>query len=397
MRDGFEIARVLGIPIRIHWSWFPVVALITWSLAAGYFPGRLPGATLRLLWLYGLGATVLLFASVLLHELAHAVVARRAGLPVGGITLHVFGGVAQLEREPSSPRTEFTMAAAGPLTSYAIAALCWLALRAWPAAEAGEAILAYLGAVNVVVATFNLVPGFPLDGGRLLRSALWAWRGDLAWATRVASHAGSGFAVFLIVVGALRFVAGETVGGAWLVLIGLFLRQAARASFGELVARRSLEHVPVADAMARDVVVVPATASVEHLVDAFFWRHHVTSFPVVAGPAGRDGVVGIVTIHEVKALPAERWRDTTVRDVMVPMREDLAVTPGTSCWDALGLLSRNGVGRLLVQEGARLVGYLSLRDVLHLLALQTAGGVGAGRERHGPAVPRAVPPMGRAA
>ncbi|HEV8309848.1 MAG TPA: site-2 protease family protein [Methylomirabilota bacterium] len=374
MRDTFELVRLFGVPIRFHWSWFAVIALITWTLAAGYFPAQLPEASAALSWLSGLMAALLLFGSVLLHELSHAVVARRVGLPVSGITLHVFGGVAQLEREPDSPRSEFLMAVVGPLTSYAVGAACWMALRiaAWP--PAGGAILAYLGAVNVLVGTFNLVPGFPLDGGRLLRSALWAWRGDLGWATRIAGQAGSGFAFVLMAWGGLQLATGEVIGGAWLILIGLFLHQAASASYAQLVARRSLERVPVHDVMARRVVTVPAGAMLDQLVDTYFWSHHVTSFPVTESARDGDGVLGIVTINHVKAVPQEEWPSTAVRDVMIGLSHELSIAPSASCWEALGKLTRNGVGRLVVLHANRLVGYLSVRDVLHVLTLQVARG-----------------------
>jgi Zn-dependent protease len=397
MRNGLQIARVLGIPIRVHWSWFAILLLITWTLAEGYFPGRLPGAAVRVLWAYGLIAALLLFVSILLHELSHAVVARRAGVTVSGITLHVFGGVAQLEREPDSPRTELLMAAAGPLTSLAVAAACWAALGALRLPPAAEAVVRYLGGVNLLVALFNLVPGFPLDGGRLLRAALWAWRRDVAWATRIASVAGSSFAFLLVAAGTLRLMAGEFVPGAWLVLIGLFLQQAARASYGELIARRSLEPVPVAEAMSRDVIVAPAGASLRHLVDAYFWPHHVGSFPVVADGTPGDGLVGIVTIQHVKAVPAERWTATTVRDVMIPLRDDLTVSASASCWEALRRLTANGVGRLVVRDGGRLVGYISLRDVTHLLALRAAGAALDGQRDRGRAADRGWPRVERVA
>jgi Zn-dependent protease len=374
MRDAFPVARVLGIPIRIHWSWFAVLGLITWTLAEGYFPARLPALSSGLTWLLGLVAALLLFGSVLLHELSHALVARLAGLPVSGITLHVFGGVAQLEREPDSPRTEFVMAAVGPLASYLVAVACWLALRVPGLSPESEAVLLYLGSVNALVGTFNLVPGFPLDGGRLLRSTLWAWRGDLAWATRIAGFAGSTVALVLVAAGGLRILDGELVGGLWLMLIGLFLHQAASGSYEELVARRSLERVSVAEAMSRDVVAVPASATVERLVDVYFWQHHVPSLPVVADAARPGEVVGIVTLDQVKALPRGHWPHTVVRDVMVPLHPDLTVAPAASCWEALGRLARSGVGCLVVLEGGRLVGCLRVQDVVHLLTLQAAAG-----------------------
>lgn len=373
MGDGIRLGQVTGIPIRLHWSWFLILALITWTLAAGYFPAQLPEASIGMAWLYGLVAALLLFGSVLLHELSHALVAQRRGLPVAGITLHVFGGVSELEREPASPRDEFAIAIVGPLTSYAVAAGCWLAVRGLALSPGPEAVLAYLGVVNLFVGTFNLVPGFPLDGGRLLRSALWAWRGDLVAATRIASRAGTVVAFGLMGWGGLRLFGGGGFAGLWLILIGFFLHQAAGASYRELLVRRSLEHVPVHEAMTRAVITVPAAATLDRLVDGYFWPHHVASFPVLERSDTRDGVVGVVTVNQVKEVPRDAWAATAVRDVMVGLRDDLTIAPSASCWEALGKLVRNGIGRLVVLQAGRLVGYVSLKDVLHLLTLRTAG------------------------
>lgn len=235
-----QIFRVAGIAVRVDASWLLVFALISWSLATGYVSHVLPDLTAGAVWLHAVTAAALLFASVLLHELSHALVARQHGVGVNGIRLHVFGGVSELQSEPPTPRAEFLIAAVGPLTSFAIAAVCYglgrtLAWTAWAAALTG-----YLTAVNLVVGLFNLVPGLPLDGGRLLRAMLWWWSGRVEWATRWAGRAGSLFAVALIGLGALRAAGGELIGGLWFVLIGLFLRHAARASVA-LARPRDLE------------------------------------------------------------------------------------------------------------------------------------------------------------
>jgi Zn-dependent protease len=391
--SSLPLGRVLGIPIRLHWSWFLALGLVTWTLAAGYFPAQLPDAGGGRAWLYGLVAALLLFGSVLLHELSHAVMARRLGIPVSGITLFVFGGAAQMAREPDSPRSEVLVAVVGPLTSYALGLACWLATGGWAPPPEGEALLLYLGAVNVVVGTFNLVPGFPLDGGRLLRSALWAWRRDLAWATRTASHAGSAFGFVLVGVGVVRAFGGELIGGTWMVLVGMFLQQAARGSYAQFVARRSLGRVSVDEAMTREVVTVPARATLVEVVDRYFWPHHVTSFPVVEGSG--QAVLGVVTIDHVKRVPPGNWPSTTAADVMVRLHEDLIIPPSASCWDALAKLNRNGIGRLAVVQAGRLVGYLSVRDVAHLLMLEAARGHGASGRAADPVATR--PPRDRAA
>lgn len=361
------IFRIWGIPVRVHVSWLVIFGLIAWSLSVGYFPERLPDLPLLAHWASGLLAALLLFVSVLLHELSHSVVARRCGIPVSGITLHVFGGVSQLEREPERPGVEIAVAVVGPLTSFAIAAVVALAYALLGPPEAPAAIMRYLVLVNVLVGAFNLVPGFPLDGGRLLRALLWKVKGDLAWASRMASLAGSVFAFLLIGAGVFRALSGEFLGGLWFVLIGLFLRQAAEGSYQQLLLQRVLGRLSVRDAMTSEVIHVPTDLSVAHLVEEFFWAHHVSSFPVLDG--GR--VVGIISLRQLKEVPRERWAETPVRDLMLPLAGPLMATPGDSLWEAFEKLSRNGLGRLAVVEDGRLVGYLSMKDVIHLIAVST--------------------------
>jgi Zn-dependent protease len=371
MGGALTLFRILDIPVRVHASWLVIYGLIAWSLSAGYFPQVLPDVSARTHWVSGLVAALLLFISVFLHELSHSVVARRHGLPVAAITLHVFGGVSELGREPESPGVEFRIAVVGPLTSFALGGLGFVAVALVGDRATLAAILRYLAVVNFAVGAFNLVPGFPLDGGRVLRAALWRAKGNLQWATRVASRAGSIVALVLIGLGVARGLIGEFLGGLWFVLIGLFLRQAAEGSYKQLVLRRVLGPLAVRDVMTRDVISVPADLPLTRVVDEYFWRHHVTSFPVVDG----DRLVGILSIHRLGDRPREEWHATRARDAMQPIVEALIARPGDRVPDALAKLSRNGLGRLAVLDDGRLAGYLSLRDVLHVLAVSTARGV----------------------
>jgi Zn-dependent protease/CBS domain-containing protein len=332
-------------------------------------------------WTKGLLATLLLFGSVFLHELSHALVARRYGIPVSSITLHIFGGVSELEREPDRPDVEFMVAVVGPLTSFAIAAALVVSQQVFDPSPGVRATLGYLIVVNVSVGVFNLVPGFPLDGGRLLRSVLWKLKGSFQWATRVATGVGSGFALLLMGFGVVRVLGGEFVGGLWFVLIGMFLRQAAQGSYQQVVLRRTLANISVGQVMTRDVVPIGPELSVALVVDEFFWRHHVSTFPVLDG--GR--VVGILGLDRVKQLPRERWAETAVRDVMLPLSDALTTTPETPLWGAFEKLTRNGVGRLAVLDRDRLVGYLSIRDVAHILAVAGTRGEPASGPRRAPA------------
>jgi Zn-dependent protease/predicted transcriptional regulator len=382
----FKIGR---IPIFVHASWLVVYALITWTLAVGYFPHVLPDLDRAQYWLHGLIAGLLLFASVLLHELAHSLVATAHGLTVRGITLHVFGGVSHLEDEAPTPRSEVLIAAAGPLASFAIAGALW-GLKAAGLAAGGSvgAIASYLMTVNVMVGVFNLIPGFPLDGGRLLRAALWGWHGSLTRATYLASRAGVAFAFALMAWGVVQILTGSVVSGMWLVLIGLFLQNAANASYAQIGLRESLGRLSVRQIMAANVIAVGPDDTVASLVDRF-WDHHVASFPVVDG--GR--VLGIASIGDLQRVARDQWPVLHVRDVMRPLDETLTVGPTDTVLRALERASENGVGRLAVMEGDRLVGYLSTQDITHVLALH-----GLGRDAvDGADVTRRRPDLRRAA
>lgn len=381
MGGTVRVFTIRGIPINVHVSWLVIYGLITWTLAVGYFPRALPDLPATAYWANGLLAAFLLFVSVLLHELSHAFVAMAHGLSVRGITLHVFGGVSHLEDEPPSPRAEFLIAMMGPVTSFAIAAVLWainasgLVQPAW-----AQAVVSYLVLVNVAVGIFNLVPGFPLDGGRILRAALWKWKGALGQATYMASRVGVGFAFALMALGFLQILNGSVIGGFWFILIGMFLRGAADASYSQMALREALVRVPVRDIMARQVVTVPLEATVAQLADAF-WSHHVTSFPVVDGGTVR----GIASVQQVHGVPAEQRMERRVSELMRPLADDLVIGPDDSVFDALGKASRNKVGRLAVLKDSRLVGYLSLKDITHVLALRgLPDGARSGAGDHAP-------------
>ncbi len=373
-----RVLSVAGIPINVHTSWLIVYALIAWTLAVGHFPRALPGLSPMTAWITGLAAALLLFVSVLLHELSHSFVARAHGLGVSGITLHVFGGVSQLEEEPPSARAEFLIAGVGPLSSFAIAAVLW-AVRGIGLVTDGVvgAVLDYLIFINTAIGVFNLVPGFPLDGGRVLRAALWKWKGSLRSATLIASRVGGGVAVLLMMWGFLQVMTGAFMGGAWMILIGLFLRGAADASYAQVEFKETLAPLHVDEIMVRNPVTVSANAPVAALVD-LLWEHHFTSFPAI-----EDGrAVGIATLRHAEPVPRAHWQHTLVREVMQPMSPELAVERDDSVYAAFEKVSRNGLGRVAVVDGERLVGYLSIKDITHVLALR-----GVGRAGKAPPVP----------
>jgi Zn-dependent protease/CBS domain-containing protein len=330
---------------------------------------------------------VALFGCILLHELGHAVVARSQRMPIRGITLFLFGGVAEIDEEPPSAKSELLVAVAGPAVSVVLAAglglLAWLGYRqGWPPlAVIG---LGYLAAINALVLAFNLLPAFPLDGGRVLRSILWGTTGSLRRATYWASLAGRGFAWVLIAWGVLNFFAGNWLGGIWIGLIGLFLSNAAQAGYQRVLVRQALAGEPVRRLMTPDPVTVTPSLDLRRWVDDFVYRYHRKAFPVVA-----DGrLQGLIETGSLADIPRDEWDRCTVGEVMRRDVEAIAVSPQADALEALERMQRGGSGRLLVTEGDRLVGILSLKDLLRLLSLKIEL-EGGDEGRPGPATARA--------
>lgn len=361
--------KLLGFKVQVDGSWVFLALLITWSLARGFFPGFYPGLAPSAYWWMGITGMIGLFLSLILHELSHSLVARRDGLPISGITLFIFGGVAEMEEEPASAKVEFRMAIAGPIASFVLAVgfyfLSVLAeTQGVPVAVLG--VTRYLAMVNGMLAVFNLVPAFPLDGGRIFRALLWRWKGDLRWATRVASRSGEIFGLTLIFLGVLNVLSGYFVAGMWWFLLGLFLRGAAGASYHQLLTRRAFEGEAVARFMTPDPVAVPPELSVSELVEDYIYRYHYDLFPV----ADDRRALGLVGTRQVKQVPRDQWNVATVADIMEPCSPDNTIGPRSDAVRALSLMRRRNNGRLLVVENGQLVGIVALKDMLELLALK---------------------------
>lgn len=363
------LVRLLGFEIRFDLTWLILVALIVWTLSAGYFPTTyrdLSGSTY--FWMAVLGA-IGLIASIVIHELSHSVVARRFGMEIHGITLFAFGGAAEMASEPPTAKAEFWMAIAGPIASLVLAALFFVVGAALDAADQPQplvGVIAYLAGINVIIALFNLVPAFPLDGGRVLRAALWSWRGDLRWATRIAANIGGGFGLGLIFLGVVNVFGGNIVGGMWMFLIGLFVRAAAASSYRALVTREVLGEMPVAGFMNREPITIAPDASVSALIEDYVLARYLKMVPVV--DSGR--LLGLVDVRAAKAVPREAWSQTRVRDIMTPASDENTIAPAAGATEALERMQRTGRSRLLVAEDGRLVGVVSLRDMLRALGLR---------------------------
>ena len=369
-----KLFKLMGFEVSLDLSWIIIALLVTWSLARWFFPENYHQLQPKVYWEMGVAGALGLFASIIFHEFCHSLVARRFGMHMKGITLFIFGGVAEMGEEPPTARAEFFMAAAGPLSSILIGVVSyWLYLTGqgggWPLPLNG--VLRYLAWINVLLAVFNLLPAFPLDGGRILRSILWGARQNLQWATRVSAGIGSGFGVILICWGILQVVwQNNLIGGLWIFLIGLFLRNAARMSYQQLLVRRALEGEHISRFMTRSPITVPPAITVAKLVEDYVLKYHFKMFPVLD-----DGrLVGCVTSRDIKEIPKEEWGRETVGQIAVRCPPEAIIGPQTDAVKALAIMNQTGLSRLLVAEDGRLVGILTLKDLLAFLSLKVEMG-----------------------
>jgi Zn-dependent protease/CBS domain-containing protein len=367
---GFRLFRVLGIQISINYTWFIIFGLIAWSLASGYFPIHYPGLSRSSHWTMGFLAAVFLFLSVLAHELTHSYIAKREGIEVKEITLFIFGGVSQLGKEPEDPKKEFKMAIGGPVSSLILALFFWVlskGISQIPNLTLITGLLDYLAFINLSLAIFNLIPGFPLDGGRVLRAIYWSKTGSLRRATMIASETGKWIGVGIILLGLFFVVKGNLLGGFWFVIIGIFLRSAAEGGYQQVVMKGVLEGVKVKELMSRGVISVPSSLRINRLVEDFFLTHKHVTYPVAEG----ERFLGIITLKKVKEIPRDQWLEKTVREVMMPVREEIMLDPEGEAVDALQKMIRTGEGRLPVVKDGKAVGMITRRDILNLLEIKT--------------------------
>jgi Zn-dependent protease/CBS domain-containing protein len=363
----WRLFRLLGIPISLDISWIIILILMTANLVS-LFSDELRGLSYYEYIGLALVTAVAFFACIVLHELGHAVVARATGLPIRGITLFIFGGVAELSEEPKSAGGEFVMAIAGPLVSAVLGGAFWLLYAVGDAAGwPGPALVAlrYLGWINLALLGFNLVPAFPLDGGRVLRSILWGATGKLRQSTYWASLLGRGFAWLLILVGVLAIVRGDW-SGLWLGLIGLFMNNAAKGSYQQVLVREALGGEPVRRFMNPQPVVVPPETDLRRFVEDYVYRYHRKAFPV--GAEGR--LEGYVSTQALSEIARAEWDAHTVGEVMERDLKPVSIRPDDDALKALGKMQRTGLSRLLVVEDGRLVGIVSLKDLLRFLQLK---------------------------
>jgi len=368
-RQEFDLFKIAGVQIAIDYSWLVIFVLVLWSLSAGYFPEVHPGYPTSEYWIVGIVGTFLFFASIVIHELSHAIVGNSLGQPVKRISLFIFGGMAHLGHEPTDANAELKIAAAGPLTSFVLGVFFF-----WIPTLLGfrhghpmwASVFDYLGFINIALGLFNLLPGFPLDGGRILRAAVWARTGDFRRATARAADWGRGIAWGLIALGALEIFAGALVGGLWLIFIALFLKGAASSSYQGIIMEQVLGGARVRDLMVRDPEVIDAGTTVAAAVNEHFAHHGYTGFPVVED--GRP--VGMLAIAQIRDCPAAERAAKRVAEVMKPINQALEIGPDATLAQALRQMSEAETGRLLVIENGRLIGLITRSAIAHFIMVR---------------------------
>jgi len=372
MKSSFQLGRVLDIPIGVNYTWFIIFALITVSLAMVHFPENYPFWPDQTYWLAGLVASLLFFGSVVAHELAHSVVAISSGIPVKSITLFVFGGVAQITREASKPRTELVMSLAGPLSSLLLAGLFFvISLATLYLSQPMSAIADWLASVNLVLALFNLIPGFPLDGGRVLRSIVWWATDNHRLASRVASLMGQGVSYLFIIVGVFTMFRGEWLNGLWLAFIGWFLDNAAGESYRQVVLQDAVRGYTARDLMTRDCPTVDSNRSLSELVHDYILPAGRRCFLVT----DNDQLTGIVTLHNIKAVPRDQWGETPVSRVMTPVERLKSVKPTDEVLTILQRMDEEDVNQMPVVEDGVVVGMIGRDSLLHFLRTRSDLGI----------------------
>lgn len=360
---------MFGFKVNLDITWFILAVLIVWSLSEGVFPQRYPGLKSEIYLWMGIAGAIGLFASIVFHEFCHSIVARHYGLPMKGITLFIFGGVAEMEDEPSSAKIEFLMAIVGPLSSFLLSGIFYLlgtsARNAgWPILITG--VLIYLAWLNFILAAFNLIPAFPLDGGRVLRSVLWGAKHNLKWATHIASFLGSSFGFILMALGVISFISGNFISGIWSFLIGTFVRGASQMSYRQMVIKKALTGESIGRFMKSEPVTVPSSLGIPELVQDYFYKYHYKMFPVLEN--GR--LKGCITTKEVKAIAPEKWNNYTVGDLAKPCSGENTISLQEDAVKALSIMNRTANSRLMVLDGDKLVGIVTLKDLLQFLALK---------------------------
>jgi Zn-dependent protease/CBS domain-containing protein len=363
MKHTIPLGRVFGIPVDVDYSWFLIFGLLTWMLAVGYFPQRFPQWTTGTYWILGAVSAVLLFVCVLLHELGHSLVAMHYEISVGRITLFIFGGVSMITAEPPSAGAEFWIAIAGPLVSFALAAICWEVHFLFPGGTPAWALLQYLALLNGILGLFNLVPGFPLDGGRVMRAIVWGATKSFQRATSIAANTGRFIGFAMIFFGLWLLLNGDVFNGIWLAFIGWFLESAAASQIQQTMVKGLLVGHKVSEVMNRDFHEAPGETTLADLVERHVFTSGRRSFLI-----GRNGhPTGLLTLSSIRHIPRPDWTTTTAEQAMIPMDRVITIPASAELWTALEKMGRNGFNQIPVVDDGVVVGLLSREDIVEYL------------------------------
>jgi Zn-dependent protease/CBS domain-containing protein len=363
LKGAWKVASIMGIPIRVHFSWLIVFGLLTWLLSSRYFPQVTPDLPFVSYWISGALAALLLFASVAFHELAHSYVAKKYKLSIESITLFIFGGVAQLKGDPPHPKAEFWIAIAGPFSSFLLAAFFLILMINTTGGV--KALFAYLAQINLILGVFNLIPGFPMDGGRVLRAAIWGKKKDYFFATQKASSIGRGIALFFIFFGLFSIFTGGP-GGIWLMFVGWFLYSAAQASYQQATLQETLSGIKVKDIMVKEMQSIDPSISLDRAVNEYFLRYGYGGFPVI----DNGKFLGILTLKEVKNVPREDWGRVNVSAIFVPHDKKWEVSTNDDVIKALELMIKEDKGRIAVTEKDKIIGLITRNGIAQYVQIK---------------------------
>lgn len=361
---SWQIGKIFGIPIRIHYTWLIIFGLLTWSLSTLYFPSVAPQLPASSYWIKGALAALLLFVSVAIHELSHSLVALKYRLEIESITLFIFGGVAQMKGEPPNPTAEFRIAIAGPLASFALAGIFYI-FEFYASDLGAKSLFAYVSSINLILGIFNLIPGFPMDGGRVFRAFLWSKKKDYIYATQKASKLGQKIAIFFIVLGLFSLIFGAPTG-LWLILIGWFLYSAAYGSYQQTTLQVLLDNVKVKDIMAKELVTVTPHINIQDLINNYFLRYGYTGFPVMEEGQYR----GIITLRDIKNVPEKDRTQRFVSEFYSKHLPEWQISQEDYVLRALEKMLKNDMGRLVILDGDKIVGMITRNGIAKYLELK---------------------------
>jgi Zn-dependent protease/CBS domain-containing protein len=378
-KQTISLGRILGIPVGLDPSWFLIFIFMTWSLASSYFPAEFKNWPQAQYWIVGAVTALMLFVSVILHELGHSLVAIRYKIPVNSITLYVFGGIAQIGSEPPSAIAEFWIAIAGPAVSFGLAVIFHLLQSVFTGIAPLLALVEYLAYINGTLALFNLIPGFPLDGGRVFRAIVWGASHNLRKATLIAAGLGRAIAFGFILYGVWQIFNGNLGNGLWIAFIGWFLESAATSQVQQQTVHDLLEGHTVQQVMNRNYVTIPEAITLQHLVEQHIFEEGKRCF-VITDEAGQ--VVGLLTLHHLKEIPRTDWPGKTAGQVMTPLSQVKWLQPTTPIKAALEEMDRDGVNQLPVMSDSQILGMLTREDVISFLRTQVELGLHNNAGRH---------------